>query len=215
MRKYRCPWCGEEVITLPGKVFVGSNFNRGRRCPACTREYAHKSKISFVLQVLKFWSFYLFGNLILFLIPFFRENYFIIIWLDTFSFIFLVGLGNYLFAKLVRWEDGQIIPFEFQGSVEIEAYRKYKRRIKDGDILAACFEGSAFPKADEEFPFVLSAVTAHNQIQGYQIGFIKYEFIPKGLVTAGAEFTIRDNGKAIGKGVITRMYETFDQQETN
>jgi hypothetical protein len=209
MRVYRCPWCGEESITVFGKVFVGSNFSKGRKCPSCSKTYAQKNG-THILQIVAFCLVVLLGDLLLFTVPFFKNNAWLFIWLDIAVFLLLIGVHNYFRAQLVRLEDEKIIPFKYQGTMQlkyIDIAKKYP--LKNGDILGVLYRSKK--RADTIYPIVFSNVMKNDTVITCEWGFLKPEFVPSELFQVGKELMIVNNDKEILIGTILKVYEEYIQ----
>lgn len=219
MKKFRCPNCGAECLTIADKCYSGYKGYYNRRtikrliARSCTRCFAY-----YLLKIKRPLAYTLY-QLVIFTAPFiicilFDVNKvgFIICYLLSMLFfvpLISVDLGNVLFANFIIYDkelDIRIPPMP-NGSVIIT---KSMRRIYKLDVYGAKFfkdiestiEQDKFRK---EFTDGLVPILFHERgkNQPINITILRKEYVPTELIYEGSEFVLIDNGKEIASGYIS------------
>ena len=220
MKKYRCPCCGEESITLSNKIFSYEVKNPraryvnydGNRCPSCggvflpIAKYKNSlhTKIIFILTFISFiYSIYL---------VFFVNTNYAFIYLALMIILPLIIAPIFNINRAITMYDRKsnkhIIP-ETNAKFAIE---KNTNKIDNLDIYGVKFHKKTNKvRFHEAFTNQLVPVVFHknskNQQGELEVTIMKMEFIPKELLVEGSKFTVVDNGKEVATGEILMVYE--------
>ena len=223
MRKYRCPYCGEEGITASKKAFQ-FNTPRARRglqmkygCPSCDKKYMLQQRYplsqgSGLLSIAL--SISLLLSAALFIIAVLFENYSVIFTLTFFVFVIMLivmPLWNLKICGITQFNDAiqQNVLLPPNATVELTTST---RRIDNLDILGVRFsEKTRKVRFAEAFRGEIVPVVFYkkskDQAPPLQVTFMKAEFIPAELLHEGAQFTVVDNGEDIATGTIVKLLQ--------
>lgn len=216
MKKYRCPCCGEECITLSNKIFSYEivnpktryvNFN-GNRCPSCGGIFLPQIKyknslpskiILFLVVAILIYLFYL--------VFFVSTNYAFICLALLFIHPLIIAPISSINRALTMYDREKrkhIIP-EANAKFIID---KITGKIDNLDIYGVKFKKHTnVIRFHETFTDGLVPVVFYkdskNQQGELKVTIMKTEFIPKELLVEGSEFSVIDNGKEIATGKIT------------
>ena len=217
MKKYRCPCCGEECITLSNKIFCYQASNgknawvdiSGNRCPECGEIFKifPQPCIRLYIEVAIVILFLLF---MIYLIAFVNSLYSLLVLL--FAFLYPMVIAPLLSINL------PIVKYSRKDKKFIVPESNAKLMLKDPvakfnhlDIYGLQFHlKTKNVKFHETFTNGLVPVVFHKNGREQQaelkVTIIKTEFIPKELLFEGSEFTVIDNGKEFATGKITKVY---------
>lgn len=219
MKKYRCPCCGEECITLRDKIFSYeiknsraryANFD-GNRCPLCNGVFLPKKryKNSLLSKIILILTFILFLYS-LYLVFFVSTNYALIYLPLAIVFPLIIApifSINRALTMYDREKHEHIIP-QVNAIFLID---KNIDKIDNLDIYAIKFQTKTnIVRFHEAFTNDLVPVVFHkhtkNQRGELEVTIMKMKFIPENLLIKGSKFTIVDNGEEIATGKITTVY---------
>ena len=218
-KKYRCPCCGEESISLKKKIFhfaargTATGTFGGNSCPQCGEKFKPVTRYSGIFNIGYQVLLYLFGALSLLGLLMYTTLF---LWLFVsycFLLVFIVfPLHNYLFSAIAPLKQkiyGDNI-FEANAIVEISSAVK---RMENLDIYGLQFmETTKNKRFIELFPEGLVPIVIHKmkkkQKSPFHVMIMKAEFIPSELLHAGAQFTLVDNGIDIAMGTVVKLLKT-------
>ena len=215
MKKYRCPCCGEECISLSNKIFSYEIKNPrssyvnldGNKCPCCGDVFLpiNKYKNSLLTKILLFLVLF-FCIYTLYLIFFVSPNYALI-------YLGLMFICPLIFAPMLSLNRA-ITRYDRENSKHIipKANAKFiidynANKIDNLDIYAIKFHKKTnIVRFHETFTNDLVPVVFHKQTKKQQgeleVTIMKMEFIPKEFLVEGSKFTIVDNGEEIATGKV-------------
>lgn len=217
MKKYRCPCCGEECITLRNKIFCYQASNgknawadiSGNRCPECGGIFKifPKPCVRLYIEVAIVLLFLLF---MLYLIFFINTIYTLIVLLFAFLYPFLIAPLLSIDLPIVKYnrEEKKFIIPEHNAKVTL---KRLTEKVNHLDIYGIKFnQKTNNVRFHETFTNDLVPVVFHKDSKKQQgkseVTIMKMDFIPKELLFEGSEFTVIDNGKEIATGKITKVY---------
>lgn len=209
MKKFRCPHCGDECLTIIDKTCFYESHKTRLHCKVCKNPVylQHKYDNSWypVLAIcLGLVLITLYILLYIFRIP--------LLIAGALLAIFIIHIGcpfvSYLSCSFTKYEYSNYSAGEANAVVELDNTRK----VDNLDIFAIKFNEStndvrfheAFIKDLVPIVFYKSTKKQNNPII---VKIMKSQFIPKDLLKVGAEFSVIDNGKNITSGKITKIYD--------
>ena len=220
MKKYRCPCCGEECITLRKRFFIYNLSSpihdySGSSCPECGGRFIpyEKSAIKSYIE----YAFLIAFLLALLYLTIFVSAIYVLIIIAYLLLLLPLVIFPILKIKLpivgFRRADYSarreyILP-EHNSKVMIELTNG---KIKDLGIYGIRFDKKTNnTRFHETFTNDLVPVVFHkkDKKQGgeTEVTIMEKEFIPGELLFYGSKFTVIDNGKEIASGFIQTVYE--------
>ena len=223
MRKYRCPYCGEEAITTFMKAFqlntakARNGSQMKHRCPRCSKSFmpfrryqdskgntifANALIFLILLSILSFVMLLIFRNHVSFFV-------FFSFWVVT---MFIIGpLSNLLSCGITQFSTEQRENIFLSPNAVVEITTP-TIRIDNLDILGIRFsDKTRVVRLAEAFTggIVPAIFYKKNKDQQppLQVTFMKTKFIPAELLYVGARFTVVDNDKDIATGTILELLE--------
>ena len=219
LKRYRCPYCGEEKVTPGQKAFYYYNgrgrlyrMKQGNLCSECTQYFISIPRY----QYGKYIDVFVFAVPFLFFVylTFFVSLYYIALLMVYFlvSLFVLAPIYNLLFCALSQFDQETQKPVKLDPNAQIEI-REQSGRIENLDILGVKFsEKTRVARFFEAFTNQLVPVVFYKenrkQKSPLRATFMKSEFIPPALLREGAEFTVIDNGKRVATGVIVKLFQS-------
>lgn len=209
MKKFRCPHCGDECLTIIDKTCFYESHKTRLHCKVCKNPVylQHKYDNSWypVLAIcLGLVLITLYILLYIFRIPLLIAGALLAI------FIIYIGFSvvSYLSCAFTKYVYSEYSTSEAKAVIELDNTRK----VDNLDIFAIKFDKStddirfhdAFIKDLIPIVFYKSTKKQNNPII---VKIMKSQFIPKDLLKVGAEFSVIDNGKNITSGKITKIYD--------
>lgn len=211
MKKYRCPHCGAECITLREKVYYFSPFEhyrQGNACSECTGRFgavvrrhwwAWLCEVVNILLVIGVPVALMFGmTKSLICIP--------LLFLYLIVLFFVIMPLFHFHRAIVRFDPSIqkcVYPVPNAGLV----LDSIDGKIRDLDIYGIRFEKTT-PNAKFHEVFSDGLVPVIFRVSELQAGkglgavILKPEWIPEELLVSGAAFSVVDNGKIIAHGAI-------------
>ena len=217
-KKYCCPCCGEESISLINKIFhfasrggsMGSFWRSG--CPRCGEKFVPVTRYPGVFDVGYQVLLYLLGVLS-FLGIIMNTTLFLWLFLSyCLSLVFIIfPLHNYLFCALAPMEPKIYSERIFEANAIVELHAASKK-TENLDIYRARFEPVTRNKrfvelfADGLVPIVIHKMN-RRQKSPFHVRFMKAEFLPVELLHNGVRFTVVSNGVDIATGTVIKLLE--------
>ena len=218
MKKYRCPYCGEESITTLNKMLCNNlgkrtYFNKfGNPCPLCGKHYMVTTRAHTLINIIFLLAEY--GVPLLFLILcFFNMLWSIpfILYITILNAFLIIPIRNHFFMAIVQYNQEKLRPIFLDPNADITL--STSQRIKHLDIYGIRFrERTNVVRFHETFTNDLVPVVFYpgkkNALDQMKVTVMKSQFIPEFLLQEGAEFTVIDNGEEIATGVFKTIYPT-------
>ena len=205
MKKFRCPYCGEETVFLRHN----GRINRGViTCGECNRPVRDWMISSFV-RILLISSLFLILVLLFFLTI--RVSLGFLIPFVMYPFL-LMALSTVSIGPFVPYdiETGRMVDREPNADFVLDNAKK----IRNFGIYGVRFQKKTrvvrFHETftDDLVPVVFY-VDRRKPRNVWPVTIMKAEFIPEELLEDGAEFTVVDNGREIATGRIAKVYESI------
>lgn len=208
MKKFRCPYCGEETEF---RVREGTDNRRVIVCCECDRPVRDWMR-SPLVRSLWFGSYFLISILLIVL------TFTVSLW-----FLLIFVLSELVLLVLSTFSRGPFVPYDIETGEM--AYREPNadfvldnaKKIRNFGIYGVRFQEKTrvvrFHEAftDDLVPVVFYA-DRRKPRNVWPVTIMKAEFIPKELLEDGAEFTVVDNGREIATGRIAKVYEGIDDK---
>jgi len=217
LKKYRCPYCGEECIPLIDKCICiewKTSFyvlKQGNACRRCNNHFGKRYIYKWCDYVFPWAYLLIFG---LFGLTYLNISVLAIIFLVySFSLILVIlPLVEYIFTEVTQFDQEKLKSYTLPPNAEIEISTD-KIRIRNLSILGIKFNKKTnVVRFHETFTNDLVPVVfykGNKKQQGkLKVTIMKMEFIPKDLLFEGSEFTVIDNGKEIATAKIIKVYES-------
>lgn len=218
MKKYRCPYCGEESITSANKLLCNNIGRRrhlykiGNACPACGQYYAVRFRGSRWIDAL--FLLLIVGVPLLFLILGFWNPLYCALSVLTASVgnaFLLIPLQNRLFGVITQYDQEDFYHVRLDPNAEI-TLTDTTNAIKDQDIYGIRFDKRAdLPRFREVFKNDLVPVVFFREkgdrSRTMRVTVMKSQYVPDTLLCEGAAFTVVDNGREIATGVFKTVYQ--------
>ncbi len=216
MRKFRCPWCGQEAIDS----FRKYNELRGMlpTCPTCGKHFIGGKNRSTWLTV----SFGLVKAIVVLMIvllciySLIRKNSFLA-YTSAVLFVIVLCLFDYIYTYYFSYLKKALnsymddIPFHFTFHAKIKfkpardgGYRYPSLYFRDHFIFGAKFDTNAKRIRGEEIALVFDHIHfGEDETADCMVGFVLDERISKEFMQVGLTFTLIDNGREFASGIVT------------
>lgn len=238
MKKYRCPYCGEEGISLwqkynaydppnKGETFGSFDGNRsyliehshrGWRRQFSFCKNCHNLLRNHYTNKLGHYTYLclIFIPILIFIALAIWHNPLFIIAILSYVFILvefvLLPLDSILLCNYTCCSDN-LEAYMPKANAKIEIIDA-KKQIKNLSVLGVRFsKNTTDRKFHEAFENdIIPAIFFKKSKICYEVRFMKTKFIPVNLYTVNAEFTVIDNGKEVAKGMISEIFEVEKSQ---
>lgn len=231
MKKYRCPCCGEECITLRQKIYCSHydthgyasvKDSHGTRCPDCGGMYENYLKARVKLYYIELVIFSAIFLPLVFLTLFVNTLYAGALALYFLLLVFLIVPLLNISLPIVKYKNREDDP-EVMEYVVPEPNAKVIIKRSTGKIRHLYIYGIKLDRKTnnarfhEAFTNDLVPVVFHKKDKKQEgeteVTIMKKEFIPDDLLFYGSEFTVIDNGKEIASGLLVSVYEQQKSEE--
>lgn len=231
MKKYRCPCCGEECITLRQKIYCSHYDPRGyksvkdsygTRCPDCGGMYENylksRAKLYYISLVISSAVFLPLVFLTLFVNTIYAGPLALYFLLHIFIIVPLLNISLPLVKYKHTEDDREVMEYVVPEPNAKVIIKRSTGKINNLDIYGIKFDRKTNNvRFHEAFTNDLVPVVFHKKDKKQEgeteVTIMKKEFIPDDLLFYGSEFTVIDNGKEIASGLLVSVYEQQNSEE--